>query len=96
MPGLLAIGPEVLERFPVPVAPVVIFSASVILMGALYFDYLEVFLQVFNEALKEFLESLRFSQVEPGCIRGADSFSTVELESPGIPDLCPWGKPFRK
>jgi hypothetical protein len=79
VPGLLAIGPEVLKRFPVAIAPVMIFSAGVLFMEALHFDYLEVFLQVFNEALKEYFESLRFSQVKPGCVGGADC----------LPGCCP-------
>jgi hypothetical protein len=36
-----------------------------------YSDLLEFALQVFKEALEEFLKSVRFSQVEPGSVRGA-------------------------
>lgn len=71
MPCFLAIDPEALKRFPVPVSPVMELPTGVVIMGACHCDSLELGLQVVNEALEEFLKSVRFSQVKPGSVRGA-------------------------
>jgi hypothetical protein len=68
MTGLLTIGPEVLERFPMAVPPLMELTASVVVMRPGHCDSLKVTPEVFNEALEEFLKSVRFSQIEPGCI----------------------------
>jgi hypothetical protein len=71
MAGFLAIGPQVLERLPLPVALIVKPAASVIIMRSGHCDSLELGLQVFKETLKEDLKSMRFPQVKPGCLWGA-------------------------
>jgi hypothetical protein len=42
-----------------------------VVMEACHCDLLELGLQVFDQALEECLKSVRFSEVEPGCVRGA-------------------------
>jgi hypothetical protein len=74
-----------LEGFPVAVRPVMELAAGVVVMGTSHCDFLELALQLFNEGLKEDLESVRFSEIQPCCVRGAhgDGFHGNGL-------LCLW------